>query len=554
MLTRPMHRWLCRDTLSELRGVSPRVLDTRPAPDGVAGTWSDYFCGAGGSMKGFLQLPGAAGVIAVNHWVLAIETHNYNFPGVDHDQANVARTDPRRYPRTDFAWFSPECTWWSVARGDKCDYDTDQPVLDGLDTGDGDPDKPAAPESKWRSRMLMIDVVRFTEHHRYRGVVVENVPDILKWSRFDRWIADMRKIGYEHQVVTLNAAFSHAYGPPAPQLRDRVYVVFWLARYPEPDWDKWLRPQCWCTACGQVVRGIYTPKPGPRRAMRYGQRAQYAYRCPHVSCRGATVQPYILPALAAIDLSLPTQRIGDRKKPLAPATRTRVEAGVRQHYRPRTASSGATLPPLLVPVEARDGQRARPATEPMRVQTGRHQDALVVPLRNNGVAQSASEYPLVTLAAGGTHHAFVMRNNTARGDSGYLSTPLDEPLRTVTTEGSPSLVDWSQLLYSYDTGLMRPLVAPLPAQTTVEGDAVLGTSIDIDDCTLRMLAVKEIQAGQAFAPDFTLLGNAKRDKVKMLGNAVPPPCSRDIAAALMEAVCGLDYELYDFAQQLEVSL
>lgn len=639
---RSINRWLCQDTICELRGLPPRALVTGQRPTGVEATWSDFFCGAGGSMKGFTQLPGAAGLMAVNHWLLAIETHNFNFPDVDHDQANVARADPRRYPRTDFAWFSPECTYWSVARGERCDYDTDQLPLEGLAIeGDGDPDKPAAAESKRRSRMLMRDVVRFSEYHGYRGVVVENVPDILKWSRFDRWIADMRKLGYRHKVITLNAAFSHAYGPPAPQLRDRVYVVFWLARYPTPDWDKWLRPQAWCPNCEQVVRGVYQPKAGGRRPMRYGSRAQYVYRCPKVSCRAVTVQPYILPALSAIDLSLPTQRIGDRKKPLAAATRTRVEAGVRQHWprhrgmhlepaapllvpaggtwneqvtpatapmrtrttrenealvsapfltvlrsgRPRTIhpdehplatvvadGSGHALvdPPLLVPVEARDGQRARPATGPMRVQTGRHQDALVasqpevnpagppsdsgephtlvVPLRNNGVAHPAGNHPLMTVAAGGEHHAFVMRNNTARGDQGQMATTLDEPLRTLLAEGRQSLVDWSNLLYSYDTGAMRPLVEPMPAQTTVEGDAVVGPSINIDDCTLRMLAVKEIQAGQAFPDEFVLLGTAKRDKVRMLGNAVPPPCARDVAAALMEAVCRLDYELFDFAQ------
>jgi DNA (cytosine-5)-methyltransferase 1 len=96
---------------------------------------------------------------------------------------------------------------------------------------------------------------------------------------------------------------------------------------------------------------------------------------------------------------------------------------------------------LVVPLEGRDGQRSRGTDEPLRAQTTRHQDALVVPLRNNGVARPASSAPLVTVAAGGKHQALVMRNNdTQAGNQGYLSTPVGEPLRTLTTAGHQSLV------------------------------------------------------------------------------------------------------------------
>ncbi|XTZ13885.1 DNA cytosine methyltransferase [Micromonospora echinospora] len=600
-------------------------------------TVTDFFCGAGGSSSGLERIPGVRVVMASNHWDLAIQTHNRNLPHADHDRADISGVDPRRYPTTDIGWFSPECTTWSQARGEECDYDS-KPVQ--LELGAEEDDQPVSDEAKQRSRAQMEDVVRFTRHHRYKAVLVENVTDILKWRHLDRWLGEMRAEGYAHKIVILNSAFATALGLGAPQLRDRVYFIFWQVCYPEPNWNKWLRPRSYCPTCGGDVRAIQVIKPGKRRAMRYG--AQYFYRCPQTSCRGQAVQPYALPAAAAIDWSLPAQRIGDRKKPLQPKTLARIEAGLRK-YAPQaitleaaghtferrpgvrtwpashplttlhtTASKGLACPPMLVPsggtwndeatpvdqpmrtrttretegvmvppflvplrsgrnrsslpseplativadganhalveplvvpVEGRENVHARPAGDPMRAQTARLQDALVVPLRNNGVARPPADYPLMTFAAGGEHHALVMRNNTARGDQGQMSTPVDEPIRTVTTAGHQSLIRWDHLVYAYDTGKLRPIGQPLPAQTTVQGDGVLAAAVRVEDCTFRMLDVHEIQAGMAFAPNFVLLGTAKRDHVRMLGNAVTPCSSRDLGAAVVEAITGREIEL-----------
>lgn len=588
----PMQQWLCADTVFELRGDPPRVIPIRPYPEVAAGLapppgweldWLDGLAGGGGSSLGIHRVPGNGVRIAINHWPLALETHNKNMWWVDHDIANVKRVDPGRYPRTRCAWFSPECTWWSIARGGKCDFDTDweQPSL----LGDDEADEPADEEAKWRSRMLMTDVIRFARHFHYDAVIVENVPDILKWAGFGRWLGEMAKEGYDHKVVTLNSAFAQGVGRPAPQLRDRVYVVFWLRKYRRPNFDKWLRPYCWCPKCGEVVMGLYTPKPGPRRPMRYG--AQYVYRCPKTRCQPGEVYPYARPASSVIDFTIPAVRIGDRKRPLVPKTWQRVEDGLIRMDREGWGGDGGpavpmlvptggtwrrdaapvtvpmatrttrendavvvppgafltvlrsdrarTIPPsrplatvvadgsnhaLVVPVEGRDGQRARSADEPLRAQTTRHQDALVVPLRNNGVARPARRAPLVTVAAGGEHQ-------------GLLELPAGCP-----TTGA---------LYQYDTGNLQPLGQPLPTQTTVEGDAVMRLSTRVEDCTFRMLDVlKEIKPGMDFPEDYVLLGKSKRNWAKMLGNAVTGCSAADLVACVTEAVTGVDLPRYEF--------
>ncbi|TMZ69144.1 DNA cytosine methyltransferase, partial [Klebsiella pneumoniae] len=72
-------------------------------------TISDFFCGAGGSSTGAIQVPGVSVVMAANHWDLAVETHNTNHPDTRHDVADLSQVDPRRYPTTDIAWLSPSC-------------------------------------------------------------------------------------------------------------------------------------------------------------------------------------------------------------------------------------------------------------------------------------------------------------------------------------------------------------------------------------------------------------------------------------------------------------
>ncbi len=183
---------------------------------------------------------------------------------------------------------------------------------------------------------------------------------------------------------------------------------------------------------------------------------------------------------------------------------------------------------LLVPVEGREGKSAAPATDPLRTQSTRNETGLlvpyyskgsarptsapmgtvttvdsaglVVPLRNHGVAKPTT-HPIDTVSAEGNHHALVMRNNLGGAE---MSTPITEPIRTLTTGGHQSLIEPSEPI-----------------------------SLDVEDAGFRMLEPHEIQAGMGFAPDYLLLGS-KRDKVKQAGNAVTPPAARDLGHAVAE--------------------
>lgn len=237
-------------------------------------TATDQFCGAGGSSIGATK----AGVevrLAMNHWKLAIDTHNTNFPKVDHVCTDISATDPRRYPSTNILITSPECTNHSLAKGKpRRWYERD---LFGNILID---------PAEERSRATMWDVPRFAEYHDYEIIVVENVVDAGKWRLWDSWLSAMHALGYQHQVVYFNSMFAW----PTPQSRDRMYTIFWKRGNKTPDLD--IRPLAPCEGCGKNVEAIQTWK----RGMWGRYKAQYFYRCPH--CAGV-VTPYYYAAFNA---------------------------------------------------------------------------------------------------------------------------------------------------------------------------------------------------------------------------------------------------------------
>jgi DNA (cytosine-5)-methyltransferase 1 len=136
-----------------------------------------------------------------------------------------------------------------------------------------------------------------------------------------------------------------------------------------------------------------------------------------------------------------------------------------------------------------------------------------------------------------------MRNNGSRGDGAEMSTPVTEPLRTLTTRGHQSLVTWgggdALMLPYYGTGVARPASEPVGTLTTRDRYAVV-QDVDapsVEECTFRMLAPAEIAAGMAFAAGYRV-ASTKREQVAGYGNAVTPPAAEVIVSALVEAVTG----------------
>ncbi|WP_435110135.1 DNA cytosine methyltransferase [Nocardiopsis synnemataformans] len=339
-------------------------------------TLSDFFCGAGGSSTGAIQVPGVTVRLAANHWQLAVDTHQANHQDALHDTADLSQVDPRRYPTTDIAWLSPSCTNHSIAKG--VARSLQQPDL----FGETLPDQAAE-----RSRATMWDVIRFAEHHRYRAIVVENVVDAREWVLWPAWSTALSTLGYDFKVVSLNSMHAQALGAGAPQSRDRLYVVAWRRGERAPELDRWTRPTATCPTHG-TVSAIQAWKNPAKKVGKY--RTQYVWRCPQVECRNTVVEPAVRPASDAIDWDLPAQRIGDRAKPLAEKTMKRIRDGFAAYARP-----------LLVPAGGTWNDTAYPVDHPMRTRTTRETEGvafpdLIAPYYGTSQARPASE-PLPTV-------------------------------------------------------------------------------------------------------------------------------------------------------------
>ena len=216
-----------------------------------------------------------------------------------------------------------------------------------------------------------------------------------------------------------------------------------------------------------------------------------------------------------------------------------------------------TQPPMLVPVEGREGKEARPASDPMRTQSARAETGLAIPpfiaeLRGGQDARAITD-PLSTVMTMGAHHglvtppgwAMIMRNNTARGDQGQMSTPVSESLRTLTATGHQSLITWEHLapllMPYYGTGVARTAAEPVGAMTATDRWALASPAVSVEDVLFRMLEPGEIGAAMAFAASYQVLGS-KRERVRQYGNAVTPPVAEVIISALVEAINGDDLE------------
>lgn len=551
-------------------------------------TVTDLFCGAGGSSSG-LVAAGYRVVMAANHWAQAIASHQLNHPETDHSNADISQVNPAYFPRTHVLWGSPECTNHSVAKGVKRQRAEDTMLFDLDGT------RPLPDEAANRSRATMWDIPRFAEHHRYLAIILENVVDAYRWIMFPAWLQAMELLGYEHELVWLNSMHAQGGGMPAPQSRDRMYIVFWRkdivsAKRPRPNVAKWVRPLAVCAEHGEV-RAVQAFK----KAEQWGRyRAQYLYRCPQCA---AVLEPAWLPASSAIDWTIQGERIGNKKKPLAEKTRVRIAKGIDRYWRPlvvtaagntydgittgsaylrakpidavlptqhTTAAEALAVHPLITDGIRGEGT-AQHSSSPMLTQTtaqtkGLAYAPLMVPVegREGKVAASADQpmrtqstrnetalvvplrnhgvtkpatSPIDTVSANGNHHALVMRNNEGGAE---MTTPVDETLRTLTTAGHQSLL----VPYYGASEAGKPTSGPHGTLTTTDRYGLAeGISLEVDDVLFRMLTPDEIKVGMAFAPDYVILGT-KREQVKQSGNAVTPPAARDLGLAVAEFLNG----------------
>lgn len=478
-------------------------------------TATDQFCGAGGSSDGASE-NGIEIKLALNHWKLAIETHNSNFPNTMHDCTDISACDPRRYPSTNMLITSPECTNHSLAKGKKRKYQA-QIEMFGKAT--------ILPEEE-RSRATMWDVPRFAEYHNYDLIITENVVDAVYWVMFDSWLSAMHSLGYKHKIVFANSMFFW----PTPQSRDRMYVVFWKKGNPAPDLD--YRPLAYCEHCKKEVNAVQYWK---RHDVQYGKyKQQYVYGCPGCA---KEIKPYYYAAFNAIDWSIPGTTISERKRPLAANTIARIEYGLKKYGQKPMVITGRytsgidcrvkdattevfpTQPgdashylfnPFIINLEhTKNFKNVRDSFDVMQTQTTTDTAGIVVPF---------------------------LIDNYKNGKSRNVNDPLS-CMMPVTKQGIVTHESFNHFIsYYYGTKQASHVSEPLGACTTVDRAALVNFNTPkIEDCQYRTLKAHEVKSAMAFRKDYIVLGNSK-EQVQQLGNAVTPPVMKWLTKQCKESL------------------
>jgi len=478
----------------------------KPASELATEIVIDNFAGAGGASMGIEAAIGEAVYAAINHSPTAIDIHTINHPQTRHfcedvwKVAKAIRKNPAEVTggrQVALAWFRPDCTHFSTARGAK-------PV-------------------KKKIRCLAWVVIRWARECRPRVIMLENV------TEFEGWGPLIHKRDAAGNVVT---------GPDGQPLQ-----VPDPARKGETfrKWKAMLQAEGYQVEHRSLVAADYGVPTTRKRffliARRDGQPIVWPQRT-HASRKEIAkgCAPGLKPwrsAAECIDWSIPCPSIFERKKPLAESTLRRIARGIerfvinskdpfivpsefvvtcnhggddartrdiREPLHTLTASRDATgvVVPSLVRCAhgessasgKRWGNGTEPIEHPLPTVTGSKDFAVaavhVTKFRQNSSGSEASEpLPTVTSGAGsarpaGAAHALgvVSAHLSSVGGSGYAGKPRDveAPLNTVKTDNRQTVVQ--AFLEKYFTGVAGSDVnEPTPTVTAIDHNAVVTATL-----------------------------------------------------------------------------
>jgi DNA (cytosine-5)-methyltransferase 1 len=505
----------------------------------------DNFAGGGGASEGIEEALGRPVDFAINHDREAIAMHRVNHPGTHHLCSNVWEVDPVRLAagrRVGLGWFSPDCTFYSRARGGKPFRDRDMAR---------------------RRRGLPHLVPRWCSTPAApRVFMLENVVEMIDWCPllpngridpkrrgmyFRRWHSHIERIVHHHTRMPYRIDMRElaACDYDAPTTRKRLFVIG--------------------RADGQEI--VFPERMnGPGRA------------------------PYRT-AAECIDWSDLGTSIFERPRDLAENTLRRIARGIVRHVINDPQ-------PFIVGIDNKsNGDRdAWSGADPLRTITTENRFAVVTPMvatmrgtEPSHIDASARrvDEPLRTISAAGTHHAAVhallapflanTRNGeragqhprvrsllqphptvTAIGSQGALvtallaknygghendGTPMVRPMDTITARDHHSLVT-AMLLKYYGTDQNPRLREPLGTITTRDRFALVtvhGAPYYFADIRFRMLRPRELYLANSFRRDYIIdhgldehgqfLQFTQEAQTRMCGNSVPPKVAKALVLA-----------------------
>lgn len=263
----------------------------------------DLFCGAGGTSTGLIEAVDALGydikLTAINHWDVAIATHEANHEKVIHHNTAIELVDPVAVvpgKRLQLLVASPECTHHSRARGGK----------------------PRSDQKRADAWLLM----RWVEDLYIENILIENVKEFEEWGPLTaKGVPDKRYKGqyFQEFIRALRVNYTVDWKPincanhGDPTTRERLFIM--------------------------AKRGKGKKIVWPERT--HASRKEIAKMAlqPDMFTDNSALKPWVSARDKVIDWSLEGKSIFGRKKPLSPNTMKRIFAGLMKY----------SLKPFIVP-------------------------------------------------------------------------------------------------------------------------------------------------------------------------------------------------------------
>lgn len=486
-------------------------------PDGLI---VDNFAGGGGASIGLEMGTGRPVDIAINHNHQAITMHKANHPDTAHFEECVWDIDPlieTKGQPVHLAWFSPDCTHHSKARGGK-------------------------PREK-NIRALAWVKIKWALLKRPNIMMLENVEEFKSWGPLDddgQPIESQKGEWFEAFVAMLTTGIS----------RDHDAVKELLEYLPEG------------TDITPIFTGLgYKVEWRELKACDYGaptirKRLFMIARCDgndivwpeptHAAPDSEAVKSgHLKPfrtAAEIIDWSIPGKSIFNRAKPLADNTMKRIYKGLEKFVFNNPN-------PFIVRIGhtgfGGDGMQY-PIDKPLTTVTTKAEHCLVIPtiVKHYGGGYKGSgtdiKKPLSTVTTV-DHHALVASYLIKfRGQN--VGHKMDEPLHTITAGGNHLAEVRAFIVKYYGASVGHGMNEPLHTITTKERFGLVtihGEDYQIVDIQMRMLQPHELFAAQGFPKGYlheitdpeTGRPLSKAAQVRMCGNSVSP-C---VVAALSKA-------------------
>ena len=507
----------------------------------------DSFAGGGGASVGIEAALGKPIDIAINHDAQALAMHKANHSATRHFNRNIWQVDPADVAAEApirLAWFSPDCTHHSKAKGAA-------PIR--------------TPEQR-ASRDLAWVVVLWARRARPQIIMLENVEEFADWGpllengkacpdrkgrTFKTWIRELRRAGYRVEWRELRAS---EYG--APTIRKRLFLIArrdgFPIRWPQPTHGPGLLPvrtaaECidWHIPCPSIflsreaARAIGCKRPLVEATMRRIARGVWKYVIDNPN-------PFIVPV---------THRGDDRVHPIDEPFRTVTSA--------RRGEFSLVSPCLIPRYGEREGQEPRcgSAEEPMPtvVPTGNGASLVAAFLaqHNAGMIGRPADAPMSTIVGRGTQQQAVavhltrqsglvaaLMTNQMTSNTGGGQGDLRQPINTILTGGHKALVKAFLIKYYGSGGQDADIAKPTPTLTAKArmGIVTVGeVDYEIADIGMRMFTARELFRAQGFPEEYRIAVEhdgkvlTKEAQIRMCGNSVCPPMAEALVRANIPA-------------------